>query len=70
MENKNDMIGIHDKEVNKIAEYNFLHDIINPPKCTKQRMHYSLILQGFMNTRKGKAKFKTFESYCTVGVVP
>ena len=35
IENQNDGIRIHDKEVNKIAEYNLLHDIINPPKRTK-----------------------------------
>ena len=26
---------IHNNEVNNIAEYNLLHDIINPPKGTK-----------------------------------
>ena len=36
IENKNYMTTIHDKEVNKISEWNFLHDIINPPKCTKK----------------------------------
>ena len=35
IENKNDVTRIHDKEVNKIAEFNLIHDIINPPKCTK-----------------------------------
>ena len=34
-ENQNDMTCIHDNEVNKIAELNILHDIINPLKCTK-----------------------------------
>ena len=52
---------IHDKEVNKIAEYNLLHDIINPPKCTKYlNSHYSHILYVCMNTRKGKLKFNNF----------
>ena len=35
IENQNDMISIHEKEVNKITEWNLLHDIINPPKRTK-----------------------------------
>ena len=29
------MTRIHDIEVNKIAECNLLHDILNPPKRTK-----------------------------------
>ena len=50
---------MHDKDVNKIAECNLLHDIINPPKRAKKlNSHYSPILQGFMNTRKGKKRFK------------
>ena len=48
------MTRIYDKEVNRIAEFNLLHDIINPPKCTKtSNYHYSPILHGCMNTRKG-----------------
>ena len=55
------MTRINDNEVNKIAECNLLHDIINPPKPTKYlNSHYSPILHGCMNTRKGKAKFKKF----------
>ena len=55
------MIHIHDKEVNKTAEYNLLHHIINPPKRAKNiNSHYSSILHGCMNTRKGRAKFKNF----------
>ena len=40
LENKYDiesqigMACIHVNKVNKIYEYNFLHDILNPPKCT------------------------------------
>ena len=45
--NRNDMIHIHDKEVNKIAEQNLLHDTINPTKrATNLRSHYSPILHG------------------------
>ena len=61
IKNQNDMTRIHDKEVNKISEYNLLHDIINPPKRTKKlNNHYSPILHGCMNTRKVKDKFKDF----------
>ena len=62
IEKQNDMIHIHEKEVNKISEYNLLHDIINPPKRAKNlNSHHSPILHRFMNTRKGKAKFKNFQ---------
>ena len=38
-----------------------LHDIINPPEHNKNLNIYdSSIIHGCMNTRKGKAKFKTF----------
>ena len=49
---------IHENEVNKIAAFNLLHNIINPPKCTKTlNMHYYHILHGCMNTWKGGMKF-------------
>ena len=35
IENRNDVIHIHEKEVNKIAECSLLHGIINPPKWAK-----------------------------------
>ena len=35
IKNQNNMTRIHDKEVNKISEYNLLHDIINPTKRNK-----------------------------------
>ena len=55
------MICINDNEVNKIDEWNLLHDIINPPKRTKNlNRYYSPILHGCMNTRNGRAKFKNF----------
>ena len=45
VENRNDTARIHDYEVNKIAEWNLLHDIINPTKRTKKlNIHYSPIL--------------------------
>ena len=68
------MIHIHDKEVNKIAECNLLHDIINPPKRVKNiKINYSPILHEFINTRYGGAKFKSFliilESGCSSTIV-
>ena len=61
---------IHDNEVNNISECNLLHDLINPLKHTKNlNCHYSPTLHGCMNT-KGKLKFKNFEFYFIVDVVP
>ena len=62
IEDTNEMIYIHDKEVNKISECNLLHDIINPPKRAKNlNSHYSPILNVCMNTRKGRSRFKNFQ---------
>ena len=55
------MTRIQNNEVKNISECNLLHDIINPSKRTKNlNSHYSPILHGCMNTRKGKSKFKNF----------
>ena len=55
------MTCINYKEVKNIYEFNLLHDIINPPKRTKNlNSHYSTIIHVCMNTRKGKVKFKNF----------
>ena len=55
------MTRIHNHEVNKIAECNLLHDIINPPKRAKHlNIYYCPIIHGCMNTGKYKANFKTF----------
>ena len=71
IENRNDITCIHNNEVNNIAECNLLHYIINPPKRAKTlNSHYSHIIHGCMNTRKGKSEFKTFAFYWTVDVVP
>ena len=52
---------IHDNVVNKRAECNLLHDILNPYKCTKNiNTHYYPIIHVCMNTRKGRAKFNIF----------
>ena len=55
------MVRMHNNEVRNIAEWNLLHDVINPPKRAKKLMrHYSPIIHGCMNTIKGKVKFKNF----------
>ena len=57
----NDMTCIRNNEVNNIPEFNLLHDIINSPKHAEYlNIHYSPIIHGCMNTRRGKAKFKNF----------
>ena len=61
IENQNYITRIHDNEVNKTAECNLLHDIINPPKRTKYlNSHNSTTLRGCINTRHGRAKFTNF----------
>ena len=61
IENRDKMIHVHDNEVNNMAECNLLHYISNPPKRAKYiYIHYSPILHGILNTRKGRAKFKNF----------
>ena len=55
------MTRIHNNKINNILECNLLHDITNPPKRAKKlNNHYSTILHGCMNSRKGGAKFKHF----------
>ena len=55
------MMHIHDKELNKISECNLLHCVIIPTKnCKNINIHYSPILHGLMNTRKGRSKFNNF----------
>ena len=68
------MTCIHDNEVNNTTEYNLQHDIINPPKLIKNlNVHYFPIIQGCMNTREGKVKFKKFrillDSGCSFTIV-
>ena len=62
------------KKLNKMDEFNLLNDIINPSKCTKNlNIPYSNILHGYINTQKGRAKFKNFrillDSGCSSTVV-
>ena len=57
----NGMTYIHGNEVNKIPEYNLLHDILNHYKGAKcLKIHYFPILHECMNTQKGEEKFKNF----------
>ena len=68
------MIHIHDKEVNKIAECNLLHDIINPIKRAKNlNSNYSPIINECMNNRLDIARFKNsrilFGSVCSSTIV-
>ena len=74
IENRNDMIRIHNNEVNNISEWNLLHDIINHNKRAKNLdSHYSHILHWCMNNRKGKVRFKNFrillDSVCSSMIV-
>ena len=56
------MTFIQENKVNKLSEWNLLHDILNPPKHNKiLNIHYSPILQGYINICKGEAKFKNFQ---------
>ena len=62
IENRNDMMHIHVKEVNKRSECNLLHDILNPHKrAKKSNSHYSPILDECTNNRKGRTKFNNFQ---------
>ena len=59
VESQNCITCIHYNKVNHIAECNSLHDIFNPPKRTQKSLH-SFNIYGYINTRKGKVKFKKF----------
>ena len=62
---------IYDIKVINISKLNLLHDILNPSKCTKNiNIHYSPILHGCKNTRKGKSYLGIFEYDWIVDVVP
>ena len=64
------MTCIHENKVNKLAEFNLIHDILNPSKRTKNmNRHDYPILQGYMNIRKGKEKFKTFSILLDSGCI-
>ena len=56
------MTCIYENRVNKLAECNLLHDVLNPPKRTKIEISTTLLLYKdiYMNKHKGKVKFKNF----------
>ena len=55
------MMCIYNKDVSKIAKFNLLHDMMNPPKRAKSLYsHYTPILPECMDTIKRRAKFKNF----------
>ena len=61
MNNIHGMNNIHDNDKNNIAECNLLHDILNYYKFVKgANYHYYPRLFGCINTRRGKARYKTF----------
>ena len=67
----NGMNCIHDNEVNKISDWNLLHDILKSYKHTKSiNRNYSPTLHECLNTQKGISKFKNFWYYWIVDVVP
>ena len=68
IENRNGMIYIHNKKVKNISECNLLNDIFNPTQHAKNiNSHWYPILHGFMNTRKGRAKFKKLRILLGIG---
>ena len=65
------MTCIHENEVNKIAECNLLHDILNPSKHTENlNSNYSNIVHACINTQRVEWSLITFENYRTVDLVP
>ena len=55
------MNNIHNNNVNIIAECNLLYDILYLYKHNNNNnYHYSHILLGCMNKRRGKEKYKMF----------
>ena len=70
IENRNKILYIHNNEVKIISEFNLLHYIINPPRLAKNiNSHYSPIIDGWMNTRKSRAKFKNLRIILDSGCI-
>ena len=44
----NGMTCIHGNKVNKLSECNLLHDILNPPKHTKNKISITLLLYKYV----------------------
>ena len=57
----NGMTCIQRNKLNQLARCKLPHDILNPSKRTKiLNSPYSCILNGCMNTERGRSKFKNF----------
>ena len=74
IKNLNNITRIKYNEIKNISKYNLLNGIINPTKRTKNwKSHHYPILNGFMNNRTGKSKFKNFciflDSGCSSTVI-
>ena len=74
IENRNYMMPMHNDKVNKISEFNLLHDIINPPKHNRNlHRHYYPIGYGCIHTREGREKLKNsrviLDSECSCTIV-
>ena len=70
MKSLNNINCIHDNKVKYTAEFNLLHEMINPSICPKNiNIHYSPILYGCMDTRKVEAKSKNFRILLDIGCI-
>ena len=65
------MTRIHYDKVNKLAEWNLLHDIINPPKLTKNVRDITLLLyMDILILEEVDRILRTFEYYRIVYIYP
>ena len=55
-----DMYDLYDNiDVDDLSELNVLHDIVNPSKYVKiTNYHYSPILNGYINTHRGRKSLR------------
>ena len=62
MKNIYNIKNIHDHEINNIAEYNLIHDMLNYSKRIKNNnSHYYHILNVCMDICRGKKNYKEFQ---------
>ena len=66
----NCMSCIHGNKVNKLAQCNLLHDILNHPKYTKKTAITILFYKDAWIHKNVKRSLRTFKSYWIVDVVP
>ena len=58
-------------DIDDKSELNLLHDIWHPSKFVKSKNNcYYPIPYGFINTRRGKAKFEKFQISLDIGFSP